>query len=106
MVVLRGHDGWGRVGPAPEERGCSGLEAMTLESTESEWESEWVWERCWMIRTREPSIDLIDQLRLLSQLHRTDVYRTNLSRNPESQVPSACYGKGKCRKDIDSSTGL
>ena len=40
------------------------------------------------------------------KLHRTDVYWTNPSTNSEYPVPSTCYRKGKCRKDIDSTTGL
>jgi hypothetical protein len=63
----------------------------------------------WIVRTRpiDPCIDRhIDQLRLLSQLHHTDVHRTNLSTNSGYPVPSACPRKGKRRKNYDSSTGL
>ena len=47
-----------------------------------------------------------NQLLSLSQLYRTDAYRTNPSTNSEFPVPSACPWKGKRRKNIDSPTSL
>jgi hypothetical protein len=62
---------------------------------------------------REPSIDDTVHQSTHSEfcfpnLHLADVDRTSLSTNSglEYPVPSACYGKGKCRKDIDSTKGL
>jgi hypothetical protein len=52
--------------------------------------------------TIDRRLGYIDQ----STLHLADVYRTSQSTNSEYPVSSACYRKGKCRKNINSSTGL
>ena len=74
-------------------------------------DSEWVWDSDEKHVVSAPSRAdrrYIDQplFSCFPKLHRTNVYGSNSSTNSEYPVPSPCYRKGKCWKNIDSSTGL